>query len=442
MVYTKQPRGERRFESFESGGVHLSDILGALAPLAGSIATSVVGAGASALLGGLFGDEDEVESAYNPAIEALNRNAEMSGRFANEAFSWGKSTWGQLDQQTRDIVSRLEPIAARQGEMAASLSDLPDAMRGTAADLTALGSQLTGYGMDALGRHADTFQPLEQEWIKDYQDYTSGGRMALEESRAAEDVGQAFDAQRENALRQLEGYGIDPSQTRAALDLNVQLAEAAQKAQAQTNARRYVEDTGRSMREGILGYGQNYQNWGSNLSQLGGATTESAGNMYGNAATAGTNVAGIYGQQASTVGQGGELYNRSANTGANLYGVASPYLGNSTTARNAALGGVQNQQAGMSQERGRYDVLGEGIGAAAGNAVAGYMNRGASNQSVQKKALGGEIKGPGGPYDDKVPVMGSDGEYVIPYEVVHRKGTEFFDRMVEKVRGDVQAIPT
>ena len=31
-----------------------------------------------------------------------------------------------------------------------------------------------------------------------------------------------------------------------------------------------------------------------------------------------------------------------------------------------------------------------------------------------------------------VPIMASDGEYVIPADVVAVKGTEFFDRLVEK----------
>jgi hypothetical protein len=47
-------------------------------------------------------------------------------------------------------------------------------------------------------------------------------------------------------------------------------------------------------------------------------------------------------------------------------------------------------------------------------------------------ANGGKVRGPGGPVDDKVPAMLSDGEYVIPADVVKAKGIEFFDKLKDK----------
>lgn len=44
----------------------------------------------------------------------------------------------------------------------------------------------------------------------------------------------------------------------------------------------------------------------------------------------------------------------------------------------------------------------------------------------------GKVRGPGGPIDDKVPAMLSDGEYVIPADVVEKKGVKYFDKMVDK----------
>jgi hypothetical protein len=49
-------------------------------------------------------------------------------------------------------------------------------------------------------------------------------------------------------------------------------------------------------------------------------------------------------------------------------------------------------------------------------------------------AEGGEVDGPGGPKDDAIPARLSDGEFVIPADVVKRKGTEFFDKLVEKTK--------
>lgn len=44
----------------------------------------------------------------------------------------------------------------------------------------------------------------------------------------------------------------------------------------------------------------------------------------------------------------------------------------------------------------------------------------------------GEVHGPGGPRDDKVPAMLSDGEYVIPADVVDRVGKENLDALVSQ----------
>jgi hypothetical protein len=47
-------------------------------------------------------------------------------------------------------------------------------------------------------------------------------------------------------------------------------------------------------------------------------------------------------------------------------------------------------------------------------------------------AKGGELPAKSEP----VPIMAHTGEYVIPAAVVRAKGTEFFDSLVAKYRGD------
>lgn len=49
-------------------------------------------------------------------------------------------------------------------------------------------------------------------------------------------------------------------------------------------------------------------------------------------------------------------------------------------------------------------------------------------------ADGGPIEGPGGPRDDNLMIRASDGEFVIPADVVAYKGQEFFDRLISKSR--------
>lgn len=56
-------------------------------------------------------------------------------------------------------------------------------------------------------------------------------------------------------------------------------------------------------------------------------------------------------------------------------------------------------------------------------------------------ANGGEIDGPGGPRDDNLMIMASDGEFVIPADVVRHKGEEFFHGLIDKSRAGQQAMP-
>lgn len=55
----------------------------------------------------------------------------------------------------------------------------------------------------------------------------------------------------------------------------------------------------------------------------------------------------------------------------------------------------------------------------------GYVGPGDDGSS------GGKVKGPGHGTSDSVPIRVSTGEYIIPANVVHMKGREFFDKMLE-----------
>ena len=74
-----------------------------------------------------------------------------------------------------------------------------------------------------------------------------------------------------------------------------------------------------------------------------------------------------------------------------------------------------------------YDVV---RGALEGFAIA--AEGGEAGKLAIAYAGGGEVNGPGGPKGDAIPAMLSDEEYIIPAEVVHYKGTEHFDKLINK----------
>ncbi len=63
------------------------------------------------------------------------------------------------------------------------------------------------------------------------------------------------------------------------------------------------------------------------------------------------------------------------------------------------------------------------------NTAAGLFGSKVTAADVIKKAAGGRISGPGGPREDKVPIMASPGEYVINASAANKIGSSYLDYM-------------
>jgi hypothetical protein len=261
-------------------------------------------------------------------------------------------------------------------------------------------------------RFEELYQPLEENLLNEFQGYDSEERRDLERGRATADVNTQFDAARRNALQRLEGYGVDPSQTRnQALDLETRVAQAQATAGAASNADRNTEATGRALRAEALNIGRGYP----------------------------SNVAGSYGQSLQAGNSQVTNANQTAATGASLYGSANGALNASTSAFGSAgsilNGQYQNQ---VTSANNSSQSIASGIGAAAGIAALFLRDGG----PVPKRSAipmyesePGEIdygEGDGSGVDDRVPIMASTDEYIVPADVVRAKGVEFFDKLVER----------
>ena len=73
-------------------------------------------------------------------------------------------------------------------------------------------------------------------------------------------------------------------------------------------------------------------------------------------------------------------------------------------------------------------------GRAAQQATGAGANMAQGQMPVQQMADGGPVNGPGTATSDSIPAMLSDGEYVIPANVVRMKGKEFFDTLIDKYK--------
>jgi hypothetical protein len=185
----------------------------------------------------------------------------------------------------------------------------------------------------------------------------------------------------------------------AALDRNVRVKEAAAKAAAGNMARERTQQIGRDLRGQAIAVGQRYPQQSIEEAKL------AAG--IGTGAVENVSQTGVTGAEM----QGGAIPWASATT--NAYGRANEASAN-------IWGAMTNQNAMDAASDPWGNVMG-----LAGNIAGAYASR-------PSGATGGEVVGPGGPTDDAVQANVSDGEYVVPAHGVRKKGTDFFDKLIEK----------
>jgi len=319
---------------------------------------------------------------YTALAEQSKYAADLAYKQSQEQMAWAKEMWAEQKDLLNEVLGPQLDIMKAQYEA----------------------------GMKDRARYEQLYQPLEENLVQEFTQYSSPERIARESGRAQAQVRMAQDAARENALTRLEGYGIDPSVTRnASLDRNARAMEAAQVAAAGNVARKSVEDTGRALRAEAINIGKGYP----------------------------SNVAGSYGQslQAGTSAIGN--MNSTIGMGANTMGTGMGWQGQGLNATGQAANiqnmGFQNQLSAAQMQNSNAMApwqLVAGVGGTwAGAGFPGLAEGGAIPEDATQ---------PPAP-SDTVPAMLTPGEYVIPADVVARKGTEFFDRLVEKTKQ--QALP-
>ncbi len=269
-------------------------------------------------------------------------------------------------------------------------------------------------------RYEGVYQPLEDNLIKDFQDYGSEERLGRNRGRAMADVTSAFDAQRRNALQRLESFGVDPSQTRnAALDATMRTQQGAAMAAAATNATRIDEDKARALRADAINIGRGMP---SQVAQSYGQSVAA-----GNSAMGGAN--STFGTSAGAIGSPGSF----ASLGQSGIQGASSITNQ----------GFQNQMTQYNAQQQANASMMSGIGSAVGMAAMLADGRQAIPTTTGHVAGG---PGDGSGIDDRVPAtiinpqtgaqVGdariSTEEYVIPADVVRAKGVEFFDKLLKQ----------
>jgi len=276
--------------------------------------------------------------------------------------------------------------------------------------------------------YEEFYKPVEEQMRKDAQTWDSPEQLSRASASAQANVAQAFQAEKRNRQAELEGYGIDPSETRAqALDRGVEIAQASAKAAEANTAIRERENQAVAMRTGVA-------NFGAGVANRGLATAGTAANVGQSASGIG---AQTLGGANATVGQQNAGYMQ----GANQLGALSNQYGNINNAYMQQYGAQVNQHSATVDPM--QTLWGLGSGVAGGIAGSGGFNSFFGNSEggvvptpeeagvapIQPTAVVNDPRG-----TDRTPSALTPGEFVIPEETVRWKGEEYFHKEVAKAR--------
>lgn len=316
-----------------------------------------------------------------PTAAASEKNAQLSFDMQMKQLDWAK-------EQADKTEAILQQLLGPQLKMA---------------------QEQWAYGKKDRQDYDRKYAPLADNLIQEFLGFDSPERTALERGRAMAGVQHAFDAQRENAQRQLEQYGIDPSQTRSqAMDKNARVQMAMAQAGAANQAEQNTEAMGRALRGEAINIGKGLP---SQVAQSYGLSLQ-AGNSALQGQLSGTQMG------ANTMGTGMQWGQQ---------GMAGLQQSANINTQN-----FQNQQAAYNQaaQNSWGSAIGDVVGTGLGVATAfGVQEGGAIPEDMSP------VPGP----RDTVPAALEIGEYVIPKDVVEWKGKEFFEKLTAKSREDFGA---
>jgi hypothetical protein len=260
----------------------------------------------------------------------------------------------------------------------------------------------------------ETYRPLEQELVRKAKEYNTEAKREQLATAGAADVSQAFGVSRGQMQRQQSAAGIAPNSGRfAALNQQMMTQEALARAGAMNNARTMAEDRGNALMYDAAGLGRNLA---TNASTAYGVSQNAAAGAKQSAQTGG-----------AMMGQGYNSFNQGMSGANNAYGTAGNIYGQEFSGR---MQGYQAQQQANS-------ALWQGLGSAAGTAAGMYFGGkfGKADGGPIKRGIhvgAGDVSGPGGPVDDQIPAMLSDGEYVLPADTVQKIGRKKLDKLVKE----------
>jgi hypothetical protein len=311
----------------------------------------------------------------------------------------------EVGQMQKDVAMEYLNFSKEQyADFKDDLKEIAQAQKQIMSDTAKRGEEYATY-------ERETFRPLEKRLVAEAEGYSTSAKQEELASQGMADVAQAYQMQRQQALDTMAKYGINPNSARfAAINAQLGQGEAAARAGVATKSRIAAEEMGRARLYDAAALGRG----------LASNATAAAGTAVGAGTAAGSSFQAPAEYMSKSYGQTGNMLggaSSSFGTAGNIYGQEF----------NARMGAYESQQASKAAT---MSAIGQGAGMWAGGGF--KMPFAADGGKIKRLGRGGKVSGPGGPVDDKIPAMLSDGEYVLPADTVKAIGVKKLDKLVKK----------
>jgi len=179
----------------------------------------------------LSGSSAPAAPNYEPIASAQRAAAAEQNAISREQLAWAKEQYADIKPYSQRVM--------------ATMADNMETNAATAKKDRA--------------RYEEIYQPIEQEQAERAQNWDSEERKGVMRARAAATVGQGFDAADAAATRQLQGFGVNPSDLRmGAINRGAKLARAASMAGAQNNSDVLIDQQANALRSEAINVGRGY----------------------------------------------------------------------------------------------------------------------------------------------------------------------------------------
>lgn len=312
---------------------------------------------------------------------------------------------GKMQKET--AMEYLNFSKAQYADFKDDLKDIAQAQKKIMSDTAKRSEEYATY-------ERETYRPLEKRLVSDAESFDTAAKREEMASQGMADVAQAYEGQRQQALDTLAKYGVNPNSARFA-SINAQLAqgEAGARAGVATKSRIASEEMGRARLY--------------DAAALGRGLASNATAAAGTAAATGTAAGGSYMAPSEYMGKSYGQTGQMLGGAASSYGTAGNIYGQEFNSR---MQGYNAEQQRSSDTIGAFGKI-AGIYAGSLRGPAAIATMFADGGKAKRLGRSGKVSGPGGPVDDKIPAMLSDGEYVIPADTVKAIGVKKLDKLVK-----------